>query len=132
MDASGTKVRMELLPPYALAQIASVLAHGADKHGEWNWRLPSGEFNEDHYLGAILRHANLAMAGQDVDPGTGISHYAHIAATCMIVLDALLLKAGNNRRTIRANLPPALQDYLYTAMQDRTVPLLTALTDKDL
>lgn len=78
------KPRMELLPTEALEQISRVLAFGAQKYGDYNWR--SG-LNWSRLIGAAYRHLSAFNDGQDLDPETGISHLAHAGCCIMFLLE---------------------------------------------
>lgn len=77
---------MHLLPPVALEMTAWVHGLGAAKYGAWNWR--QNRVQAMTYVGAILRHLTAWTDGEDVDPESGVSHLAHIAAGCNILMDA--------------------------------------------
>ena len=40
------------------------------------------------YLGAMKRHIDALLDGEDLAPDSGVHHLGHIAASCAIVLDA--------------------------------------------
>ena len=80
------KVRLHLLPIGGLAPTAVVMGLGADKYDPMNWRDTPIELTD--YEDAIWRHLLAIADGEDVDPESGQSHMAHIAATALIVLDA--------------------------------------------
>ena len=90
--AGDRKLNMALLPPEALRAMSRVLQSGAAKYGPWNWRVKGQEIEESTYHAATLRHLTALMDGEDLDPESGESHWAHIAASAAIVLDALELK----------------------------------------
>ena len=52
------------------------------------------------YLGAMKRHIDALLDGEDLAPDSGVHHLGHIAASCAIVLDA-----GKNG-TLVDNRPP--------------------------
>lgn len=86
VSESGTKhdegkPRMELLPTEALTQIAKVLAFGASKYGEHNYR---GGLKYSRLIGAAMRHLTAYNDGEDLDPETGLSHLAHAACCCIM------------------------------------------------
>jgi hypothetical protein len=85
-EAGRQKCPMHLLPPFALTQTAWVHGLGAQKYGPWNWR--ENKVEAMTYVGAIHRHLAAWADGQNNDPESGISHLAHIAASCNILLDA--------------------------------------------
>lgn len=90
MDPKGeigkTKAPMELLPPVALIETAWVHGLGAAKYGRYNWR--DNNVNASTYVSAIMRHLMAWQQGEDIDPESGRSHLAHIAAGCNILMDA--------------------------------------------
>lgn len=85
-DAGAKKTPLHLLPPGACADTAKVLGLGADKYGPWNWRTHSVKAST--YVGAIKRHLDAWWDGEEIDPESGLTHMAHIAASAMIVMDA--------------------------------------------
>lgn len=86
-EAGKLKCPLHLLPPAAMSQTAWVLALGAHKYGPWNWR-GSKVIEAMTYVGAIMRHLSAWTSGEDLDPESGKSHLAHIAASCSILMDA--------------------------------------------
>ena len=85
-EAGSKKAPMWLLPPVALEQTAWVAKLGADKYGPYNWRMTG--VCATTYVSAIMRHLNAWRDGEDLDPESGISHIAHIATSCNILMDA--------------------------------------------
>lgn len=81
-DVGTGKVRVDLIPTRPLEEIAGVLAHGAEKYGQNNWR---GGLRWSRYYAAILRHLFAWERGEDMDPDSELGHLAH-AATCMLFL----------------------------------------------
>ena len=84
--AGALKPQLQLIPPVFNEAVAAALNHGADKYGPWNWRENKVEMMT--YIGAIRRHADAVLSGEDIDPDSGVHHLGHIAASCAIVLDA--------------------------------------------
>ena len=84
--AGALKAPLGLIPPYAMKQIAWVHKLGATKYGEFNWRKTG--VCASTYVNAIMRHLDAWRDGEDLDPEAGISHLAHIACSCNILLDA--------------------------------------------
>jgi len=85
-EAGKLKCPMHLLPPCALQETAWVHGLGARKYGAWNWR--ENRVEAMTYVGAMLRHLMAWVNGEDADPESGLSHLAHVAAGCNIVMDA--------------------------------------------
>ena len=48
--------RMDLIPADVLLKVSSVLAEGADKYGEWNWKGITVEDNLNHALTHVYRY----------------------------------------------------------------------------
>ena len=82
----ATKTPLALIPPYAMEQTAWVHRLGAEKYGPYNWRDTG--VCATTYVAAIMRHLNAWRDGEDLDPESGISHMAHVACSCNILLDA--------------------------------------------
>lgn len=85
-EAGKDKAPMELLPPVALTETAWVHGLGAAKYGRYNWR--ENRVKASTYVSAIMRHLAAWQQGEDIDPESGRSHLAHIAAGCNILMDA--------------------------------------------
>jgi hypothetical protein len=68
-----------------MTETAKVLQHGADKYGARNYR--DTKINATTYVSAIMRHLLAWNDGEDLDPESGLSHIAHVAACCDILLD---------------------------------------------
>ena len=84
--AGALKTPLGLIPPFAMEQTAWVHKLGATKYGPYNWR-ETGVCTST-YINAIMRHLNAWRDGENLDPESGISHLAHVAASCNILLDA--------------------------------------------
>ena len=69
-----------------MEQTAWVHKLGAEKYGPFNWRETG--VCATTYVAAIMRHLNAWRDGEDLDPESGISHIAHVACSCNILLDA--------------------------------------------
>jgi hypothetical protein len=69
-----------------MEQTAWVHKLGSEKYGSHNWRKTG--VCASTYVNAILRHLNAWRDGEDLDPESGISHIAHVACCCNILLDA--------------------------------------------
>lgn len=98
------KTQMQLLPSNAMRACADVLALGASKYGEYNWRKSQG-VEAMTYVGAIMRHLMQWLDGEDSDSESGQSHVAHIMASAAIVLDAQACgKLIDNREKLPENI----------------------------
>lgn len=84
--AGALKPQLQLIPPVFNEAVAAALSHGAGKYGPWNWRENKVEMMT--YLGAMKRHIDALLDGEDIAPDSGVHHLGHIAASCAIVLDA--------------------------------------------
>ena len=84
--AGSKKPPLRLLPTVALLYLSRVMALGAKKYGEWNWR--ASKVRATIYDEAALRHIFALLDGQDTDEESGLPHEAHIMACMAIKLDA--------------------------------------------
>lgn len=87
-DGNGRQSKMlyrfDLVPPLATAAVASILQHGAEKYGEWNWlTIPA----KDH-LNHALQHIWAFVLG-DKQEGDPIIHARHAVCRLMFWLDRL-------------------------------------------
>lgn len=73
------KVKMQLLDPTFLEEVAKVFTLGAEKYGENNYKKG---LHVSRCLGALDRHLKAFKVLEDNDPETGLSHLAH-AACCL-------------------------------------------------
>lgn len=89
------KNRVDLLPPEALEEIGLVLAFGARKYADENWREGA---DWSRYYGAALRHLFAWKRGEDVDPETGLSHLAHASCCLMFLITSQQLELGTDDR----------------------------------
>ena len=80
------KPQLQLIPPALNEATAQALQNGATKYGAWNWRENKVEMMT--YLGAIRRHLDDFLEGENLAPDSGVHHLGHIAANCGILLDA--------------------------------------------
>lgn len=85
-EAGSKKCPLHLIPASAMEETAYVHQLGSKKYGEMNWRKTGVSANT--YIAAIMRHLNAYREGEDLDPESGRSHIAHIAANANILLDA--------------------------------------------
>lgn len=89
-DAHENKARkrqLQLLPPDALFAIAGAMEEGARKYGAASWRQTG--ISASDYAGSMMRHLLAWQDGQSCDKESGLLHLAHLAACCMVVLDAM-------------------------------------------
>ncbi|MEW4530614.1 dATP/dGTP diphosphohydrolase domain-containing protein [Maioricimonas sp. JC845] len=83
----STKPPLHLIPPAAEVMESLVMALGAAKYGELNWRR--SPVRASVYVAAARRHLLQWFDGQDDDPESGVSHLAHARASLGILLDAI-------------------------------------------
>jgi len=77
------KPRTELFPPEGLVAVSQVLAFGAQKYGDHNWRAGMAW---SRLAGAAARHLYSWIGGEDNDPESGLPHLAHAACNLLFLL----------------------------------------------
>ena len=77
------KLRMDLIAPEALEELARVLGHGAKKYADWNW---SKGIKYSRVIAAVLRHINSWRKLEDNDPETGLNHLSHAFCGLMFLI----------------------------------------------
>lgn len=96
------KLRMDLISPIALEEIAKVLTFGAKKYDAWNW---SKGISFSRLLAATLRHTFAYMKGVDTDPESGISHISHAMVNLMFLAHFIRLRKDLDDRNLAAFKP---------------------------
>lgn len=82
LKADTGKIPVHLFPPEAVFEISKVLAFGAQKYAEHNWRKG---MNWSRLIRAALGHLLWWSIGEDKDPESGLSHLSH-AGCCIVFL----------------------------------------------
>lgn len=77
------KPPLALLPPAGLREVAKVMAYGARKYGQWNWRKGNTYLN---FCNSALRHIYAHLDEETVDPESECLHLAHAACNLLFML----------------------------------------------
>lgn len=76
------------IPMGPILEVAKVMAHGSKKYGRKNWRIQP--IDASTYYSAMFRHmVDWFENGVDLDHDSKIHHLAHVAASALILLDAM-------------------------------------------
>ena len=78
------KSRVDLVTPRFIEEIGLVLAYGAKKYDENNWRKG---IKWMRIYGSALRHLLAWAGGEDIDKGSGLPHLAHAATNLMFLIE---------------------------------------------
>lgn len=81
------KAPLDYLEPVAEEQIAWAIKNGADKYGIRNYVKES--IRARVYVGAIKRHVDAWLRGEDLAPDSGLHHMAHVGANVHVILAAI-------------------------------------------
>ena len=81
-DVAG-KARVELVPPEFVEDVSRVLAHGAAKYSENDWRKG---YPWMQIYAATIRHLYAWAKGEDTDKESGLPHLAHAATNIAFLL----------------------------------------------
>ena len=88
------KIRMDLLPPDALREVAKVFTYGANKYSENNW---VHGFEWHRLYAAAQRHLNAFWSGEDFDE-VGNNHLASAGSNILMLLSHCLRNIGADDR----------------------------------
>lgn len=77
------KLRYDLIPPDALADVARVYTYGANKYEPRNWEKG---LSWSDTLASLERHVQAFKAGEDRDAESGLPHMAHVAWNALTLL----------------------------------------------
>jgi hypothetical protein len=113
------KIDLSLLPPAFKDQVAQVMEFGAKKYGRYNY-IKGHRMCED-LLAAIERHVRDLQSGQDVAEDSKLSHFAHIAANCLMALHQIQLGTIKDDR-FTAEVPETTQLDGFVAWDQSGVP----------
>jgi hypothetical protein len=86
MKYDKDKAPMALVPPEFIEELAFCFGMGAQKYGEWNWRMDVDDTSYSRTYSSIQRHLNSFWKGEDLDPESGLSHLAHAATQICILM----------------------------------------------
>ena len=103
------KAPLRLVPKTALIEIAKVMGLGAEKYGPYNWREHPIRYTV--YTEAAMRHLIALEDGQDLDPESGASHAAHVAACMALLLDAIACEVIEDDRHKSGKVAEILENY---------------------
>lgn len=81
------KVPLQFIPPTAVVALGVGLAEGGRKYGPFNWREIPVEYMT--YAGAVMRHLQAWIDGENFDPDSGNPHLYHAIASLAILIDAV-------------------------------------------
>ena len=96
------KVRMDLLPPDALREIAKVFTYGAKKYSVNNW---CNGFEWHRVYAALQRHLNAFWAGEDYDE-SGNLHLACAGCNILMLISHQLRNIGKDDRPLSSEGEP--------------------------
>ena len=78
------KLRIDLVTPNIIEQIAKVRTFGVSKYGDNDgWK----KVGIKRYEAALLRHLNEYRKGNLIDEESGLPHLAHVACNLMFIMD---------------------------------------------
>jgi hypothetical protein len=118
----STKPPLHNVPCGPLYQIGAAMLSGACKYGSHNWR--SIGVRSDVYYDAVQRHIMSWWEGETLDPESGAPHLAHVAACCIILLDAEAAgKLTDNRPPVVGNPSQAVQELVTSILQKYPNPV---------
>lgn len=104
----GGKVRYELLPPFALEDVAKVLTYGSVKYEDENWRVVPEALRR--YRGALMRHIEEYRKGNIFDDETGLPHMAHAICCAMFILELDRVQYDDKARVFHEEIVNAFKD----------------------
>lgn len=109
-DAIGEKKpRISDIPSSALIHQAKAHEYGHQKYGYFNWR--NDYVQSSVYIDAAFRHLLAYRDGEDTDPDSGLSHLAHVAANCNILLDAEETENLTDTRLTKGNVADVIRRF---------------------
>ena len=77
-------ISMVLEARHALEGCAQVLAFGAEKYDRGNWR---NGLKHTEITDSMMRHLSAYLAGEDVDPESGLPHVDHVLCNAVFLAE---------------------------------------------
>ncbi len=97
------KVRMDLLPSYAIRQMAEVFTKGSEKYAPRNWEKG---MNWTSVLASLERHIAKFKSGEDYDEESGLLHMAHAMTNATFLVEYYnIYPQGDDRPLSYLNVP---------------------------
>lgn len=118
------KPRFTLIPSVELGQVAEVLAYGAKKYGDNNWRAAGG-LVYSRVFDALMRHLMAFWCGNRTDEESGLPHLAHAAVNCLFLLFYQNTRQGNRPHVGKDDRPGDYAEYCVT---EEPVPDVVSVT----
>jgi hypothetical protein len=89
------KSRVDLVDPEFITEIGYILRMGAEKYEEFNW-IKGMAWSRP--TAALFRHLGAWQRGEELDPESGFSHLAHVAANVMFLMNYQRNNIGRDDR----------------------------------
>jgi hypothetical protein len=96
------KSRHDLLPAFAVEQMARVFTKGAEKYAERNWERG---MKWSKALASLKRHVNAFERGEDFDKETGLLHMAHAMTNAAFLVEYYRIYPQGDDRPIYTEKP---------------------------
>lgn len=87
--------QLGFVDPLALMVLGEVAGMGAQKYDKYNYLKG---FDWSLSYNALMRHAQLAWNGEDLDPESGLPHFSHVAWQGLALSSFYLRDLGNDDR----------------------------------
>jgi hypothetical protein len=116
------KIRYDLIPPWALEQIAKVYTYGTIKYDDDNW-WKGMKWRKDVF-GCIERHIKKWFRGEKLDDESNLHHLAHAAWNCIALMEYERNRIGTDDRN------PYTQDLLPEHERIAKIALWRKLADE--
>ncbi len=83
------KARVDLIYPGAITAEGQVMAFGAQKYDDNNWKKSLNTDKHDEFvqgcIASMLRHTLAISAGEYLDPESGLPHVAHVRCNAAFI-----------------------------------------------
>ncbi len=88
-DSIGiAKVPFSTIPAQVMGEVGVAMMEGGLKYGRANFRVAG--VRASVYYDAFMRHVTSWHEGQDIDPGSGLSHITKAIASLVVLRDAMM------------------------------------------
>lgn len=100
------KLEWSLVDYDAFIPMVKVLMYGKQKYDAHNWKKG---FTYTDLMNSLLRHINAFLAGEDLDPESGLPHIGHIQCNAMFLGYMMQFRPDLDDRYVDTNKHPYLK-----------------------
>lgn len=118
----GGKLRWDLMPEEALAEILKVFMYGAQKYSDWNWFDNGEDAAYSRLYNSAERHLKASKQGRDFDEESGLRELGHLGCNILMLMALQMAGKGkDDRRKLHPQKDEVKLDDLLKEMNNKNI-----------